>query len=553
MDANTLRLLIVEDSDDDLLLIKATLEQAGYRVVHRQARNEAEMREALGQPWDFVISDHGLPGFDSLVALDLARRYQPDTPFIIVSGYIDETLAIQSMRRGSRDYVFKDRLERLVVVIDRELRNRRGNTHDLLTGLINRNSFHERLVMQLAENGEHRPMGLVMLDIDRFRTINEGLGYARADRLLALAGERLLRYARGNLVARLGGDEFALIIPDVATVEELERCAGHIHALFREPFTVDGHPLRITTSVGASLLYQDAAGVSDLQTNAERAMYHAKNRGGDQYCCFQAEMATSALEAIRIEHDLHGALRKGELHVEYQPQISVETRRVVGVEALLRWHHPDLGLIAPARFIPVAEASGLIVDIGRWVLRQACRQAAAWQAAGMTPLRMAVNLSARQFRDSNVVGDVRDVLDETGLAPGLLELEITEGTLMESTVDSIQVLDSLRQLGVQIAVDDFGTGYSSLAYLKRFPIDALKIDRGFIADMDSQGDGFALVHAIVGLGQTLGLRTVAEGVEQTRQYQGLQQLGCDEAQGFLFARPARAQVMEPWLHSTLAS
>lgn len=548
--SDSLRILIVEDSTADLQLLTRTLEAAGYVVEYQQVQTAAAMRRALLQhPWDFVVSDHSLPEFDALGALELTREYQPAAPFIIVSGDIDEAMAIDAMRRGSCDYVFKDRLERLVVVIERELRSSRGNTHDVLTGLLNRYGFRQVLEKHVGGREHEAEIALVMLDVDRFRTINQGLGYAHADELLQQIAMRLRRHLPQALVARLNGDEFAVLLSGVSDTDVAESGMRRCFGLFREPFVIGGQPLRITASLGCSVLRRDARGLCDLITNAERAMYHAKNRGGDAHCMFRPEMANSALEAIRIENDLHDALRRGELHIEYQPQVNVGSRAVIGVEALLRWTHPVLGELNPAQFIPVAESSGLIVEIGRWVLRQTCVHAARWHRSDLGPVRVAVNLSARQFREGDLVQEVMDALQDSGLAPSLLELEITEGTLMENTLHSKHVLEALRGLGVQIAIDDFGTGYSSLGYLKRFPLDALKIDRSFVMGLSEDDDHDTLVEAIVGLAHNLGLRTVAEGVEHESQFARLRQLGCREAQGYLLGRPMASEAIESLLRA----
>ncbi len=414
-------------------------------------------------------------------------------------------------------------------------------THDPLTGLPNRFSFEQRLCAALERARDSgKVLAVLIFDLDRFKTINDTLGHQAGDALLKAVAERLgERTRQSDLLARLGGDEFALILEKLRSPEVATRVAQSLLAILAEPFVIGERELFVTASIGVSLYPEDGEDASTLLSNVDSAMYQAKAQGKNRFHSFLPGLNAEAARRLELETHLRRALERQELHLHYQPKVSLPDQRLVGFEALLRWRHADLGHVSPADFIPIAEESGLIVEIGRWVLQAACKQARCWQRSGRS-VPVAVNVSALQFSRSDFVAAVKDALTESGLEPRLLELELTESTVMSDTELGAKRLAELRALGVRVALDDFGTGYCSMAYLRRLPFDTLKIDRSFIRDMLSEDQGGALVEAIVRLAHSLRLEVVAEGVESEAQLSLLQRFGCDTAQGFYFARPLPA-------------
>ncbi|MGE5027472.1 MAG: putative bifunctional diguanylate cyclase/phosphodiesterase [Betaproteobacteria bacterium] len=415
--------------------------------------------------------------------------------------------------------------------------------YDTLTGLPNRSLFRDRLDHAMSRSARNSEMVAVMLlDIDNFKSINDTLGHDLGDQLLQETSERLQHCVlEDDTLARLGGDEFAIILEGLAEIDEVAQVAQKILDDFVRPFALSGHEIYVTPSLGVTIYPLDGEDSESLIKNADTAMYRAKEHGRNNYRFYTADMNKLAVERFALEGKLRRALERGEFVLHYQPQVDIRSGRVVGVEALLRWNHPERGLVPPNEFIPLLEENHLIVSVGEWVLRTACAQSRAWQEAGLPPLRMGVNLSARQFRQENLVEMVEAILLETRISPKLLELELTEGMLMESTKATSATLDRLKENGVQIAIDDFGTGYSSLSYLKRFPIDRLKIDRSFVRDVIADANDAAIVVAIISLGRSLGLNVIAEGVEAKDQLDFLDVQKCDEYQGYHFSRPLPAE------------
>ncbi|MBN8443780.1 MAG: EAL domain-containing protein [Dechloromonas sp.] len=415
--------------------------------------------------------------------------------------------------------------------------------YDPLTGLPNRRLLDDRLQVELAHASRHqRKVAVIFVDLDRFKRINDSLGHEVGDQLLVEVASRLRHCLRDDdTVARMGGDEFVVVMSDLDGPDGALHAASRMTAALRSPITVDGRELVVTCSIGISLYPDDGKDSSTLIKNADVAMYRAKAEGRNAFQLYQPAMNARSLEHLALEAALHHALPAGELFLHYQPVISVDDRRIVAAEALLRWRHPNLGVVSPADFIPIAEETGLIVPIGEWVLRTACTQHRIWRESGRVPIRMMVNISARQFRDEGFVDMVRCVLHETAMAPHLLTLELTESILMDDTQQAISLLEELRMLGLRVALDDFGTGYSSLGYLKRFPIDELKIDRLFVRDIDRNPRDAALAAAIISIGHSLGLRVVGEGVETASQFDMLTTHGCDLVQGYHFSLPVAAE------------
>ena len=423
----------------------------------------------------------------------------------------------------------------------------RGALYDPTTGLPNRELLADRIAHALAG---HRPddgasIGVILLDLDRFKVVNETLGHVAGDRLLMAVGQRLVNSLRpGDTVARFGGDEFALVLDPVADAAEAHRIAERIAQELREPFPLNGRDWFLTASIGIALAAPGRGSPDDLLREAEIAMVRAKGNAGQRHFLFEPSMSDQSLERLDLENDLRRALDREELRVHYQPIVWLVSGAVVGFEALVRWQHPTRGLVPPLAFIPMAEETGLIVPLGRWVLDAACRQAAVWNATrtgkGTPPLFVSVNLSARQFTQTDLVEDVRQTLASTGLEADALELEITESVLMDQSEAGIRALRDLRGLGVRLVLDDFGTGYSSLAYLKHLPLDTIKIDRTFVAGIEEPADR-SIVDAVIALAHGLGIGVVAEGIETDEQADRLRELGCDLGQGYLFSRPVPAE------------
>lgn len=419
-----------------------------------------------------------------------------------------------------------------------QMRLQRLAYFDSLTGLPNRAMFIERLreAMERAERDE-RLVALMLLDLDRFKAINDTLGHFVGDRLLGEVAARLATCVRGgDIVARLGGDEFTVLLPDARHVQDAAIVARKILQRFAEPVVIDGHELHISLSIGISV-YPFHDDIADLFRDADTAMYHAKEQGGNRFEFGNAEIYRADAERLQLEGDLRYAVERNELRVYYQPQVDAESGRVIGAEALLRWQHPERGLVSPTQFIPIAEETGLIISIGEWVVRQVCRQLSTWRAAGLCPVRVGINVSAKQLRQSGFVETVRGALMQAGIEPELIQLELTENILIENQPTTVAMLNELHASGIALALDDFGTGYSSLSYLKRFPIDEVKIDRSFIGEIAQDPENAAIVTAILAMTHSLGLRTVAEGVEVQTQLDFLRARGCQVAQGYLTGKP----------------
>jgi diguanylate cyclase (GGDEF)-like protein len=404
-------------------------------------------------------------------------------------------------------------------------------THDALTGLANRVLFAERLEKAIAEQ---RPFAVCVLDLDRFKVINDSLGHGAGDSLLKLVGRRLLSTTRSDdAIARASGDEFLLLLHDLGAREDVEKLAMRWMNALSEPYRILGTELHISPSIGIARYPIDAVDGEELLARADEAMYQAKQAGRNMYRFFDNEVMGYSRERLVIEANLRQAISQSQFRLHYQPKIDIGSGMTRSVEALLRWQHPQRGLMSPSAFITIAEDTGLILPIGEWVVREACRQARAWQDEGLPFLRVAVNVSPTQFRQSGFPNMVREALQTYSLDPSCLEIELTEATLMSNAERSVAMLEQLSRLGVLVAIDDFGTGYSSMTYLQRFPIDKLKIDRSFIRDLDSNPDDASIVRAIISLAHGLRLKVVAEGVESEAQLDILRRMGCDQYQGFL--------------------
>jgi diguanylate cyclase (GGDEF)-like protein len=405
--------------------------------------------------------------------------------------------------------------------------------HDALTGLPNRTQFSDRLAAAVRER---RPFAVAVLDLDRFKVINDSLGQGAGDALLKLVAQRLGSTMRSkDAVARAGGDEFLLLLHGVEAREEIAKFAMRWMEVLSDPYRIQGTELHVSPSIGIARYPVDAANGHELLARADEAMYHAKQSGRNMFCFFDSEVTSFSRERLVLESELRQAVAASQLHLHYQPRVEIAGGEVRSVEALLRWQHPTRGWVMPSEFIAIAEDTGLILPIGDWVIREACRQARLWQLEGLPPLRVAVNVSPMQFRQPNFVDGVRKALETNALGAAYLEIELTEATLMINAEKSVAMLEQLSRLGVVVAMDDFGTGYSSMSYLQRFPIDKLKIDISFIRNLSSNPADVSIVGAIISLAHGLLLKVVAEGVETPEQLALLKQMGCDQYQGFLYS------------------
>lgn len=556
-----MRVLIVEDCPDDAELLCAELAQCGEHIVCRRVDSEPDMRAALGEEdWDIVISDHTMPGFSSEAALDTLKASGKDIPFIIYSGEISEQTAVSAMRAGVHDFVRKGQAARLVPLVQRELRNAetrnakkaaesrlyRLSHYDTLTGLANRELFCEEAGRIVAGAAEAAGSFLVcLLSLDRFGEVNHAVGFREGDGIIKQVAERLKsRIMPGGMLARLDGDHFAVLSGRLHGASAIRHFADAVTGCFTAPFEGGNAEVYLTCSLGIASFPDDGADVAVLLVNAEAAAAVAKRVAGNSYRRYVAELAQTSARRVGLERALRHAVERDELVLHYQPMVALATERVVGAEALVRWRHPDYGLLVPDTFIPIADETGLIVEIGAVVLMKACRQVRAWHDQGFTDMRMSINVSPAQFDEKTLLPHVDEALRATGVDPRALDIEITESVLMRDVEGTVAMLRALKDRGMTISIDDFGTGYSSLSYLRRFPIDTLKIDRSFVRDAVGNRDGHAIVCAIVALARRLQLCIVAEGVETQAQAELLRRERCDFAQGHYYGKAVSAGVFQ---------
>ncbi|WP_306478441.1 bifunctional diguanylate cyclase/phosphodiesterase [Methyloversatilis sp.] len=558
----TIKVLMVEDNEDDVFLLNAQLSARGLETYSERVDSAHELARALEErEWDLVISDHAMPGFDSASALEVLRRSGRDIPFIIYSGKISDHMAFSAMRNGVADYVQKGNIARLVPVIERELRGvetRRAvqtadaRIHalaffDTLSALPNQTLLRAQIDDWLdtaRRSTEARHATLMVVDIDRFLRINTSFGYDAGNVVLREVVSRLIeRAGEGAMIARLSGDRFCVFAPSCTTRDDARVFAHRLLEAFASPVIKDGLELFLTASLGVAMTPEDGSEAQSLIMNAEAAMSSAKRAGGNGLSFYAHEMSASSAEKLVLEMHLRHSVQRGELFLNYQPILNGVTGRTSGVEALLRWRHPQRGIIPPDRFIPLADESGLIVEIGAWVMREACLQGRKWHEQGMQDLSMSVNVSAVQFAQPRLLETVRTTLEDTGFPAEKLVLEITESVLMKDAETTIGMLKALKNMGVRISMDDFGTGYSSLSYLKRFPIDIVKIDKSFVRDINDDEDDAAIIRVIISLARSLRLTTVAEGVETPEQLGFLRREQCDRFQGYFFSRPVEADLL----------
>lgn len=673
-----LKVLLVEDSDSDAGLVMRSLRRGGFDASYERVEIAPDMAKALeSDGWDIVISDYNLPEFDAPGALAVLKASKRDLPFIVVSGNIGEDSAVSLMKSGAHDYILKDSLSRLPLVVKRELTEaetrrqlKQSEAHlrlaaqvfessreaivitdaerrivsanrafteitghafedvraqsiavlnssgedlellraiwsqvaekgfwqgevttkrklgtdypirlsvtavsddagapqnyvlvasditehkqaverinylahfDVLTDLPNRVALHARVAQILAQaknTGTH--VSILFVDLDRFKAINDSLGHHAGDAVLKGVAARLKLCMRAaDVVSRLGGDEFVVVLPQT-NEDGAKEVANKIREALSVPYVFDGQNLTVTPTIGISVYPDDGDDADTLIRNADSALYHAKDSGRNNYLFFTQRMNLAAIERMVLENGMRTAIDRNEFVLYYQPQIDIMTGRLVGTEALIRWQHPERGLLPPSRFIPLAEESDLIVAMGDWVIREACRQNAAWHKAGLTQIPVSVNLSARQLLNRALSKNILDILADTGLSARYLELELTETMLMDNAGTPVNVIAELAGHGVTFAIDDFGTGYSNLGYLQRFPLHRLKIDQSFIRGVTTNHGDAAIVRAVLGLARNLGLKVLAEGVEKIEQLEFLRAEGCQEVQGYLIGKPVPA-------------
>ena len=539
------------NSIGDAVMTTDTLGNVTYLNAEAEGLTGWTRSEAFARPLAdvFDVTD-GLTGQHaqdpSRLAIEHNKKVRLKGNYILVGREGNETAIEHSAapihdRQGNilgAVIVFRD----VVVSRERRLQMLHLAEHDALTDLPNRLLLNDRLARSIALARRYgRRLAVLFLDCDRFKHINDTLGHAIGDQVLRSVAKRLTTCVReSDTVSRHGGDEFLVLLSELDHPEDAEAIAQKIVSSVAEPHLIAGHELQLTASVGIALYPEDGQDAQSLIMRADTAMYYAKNTGRNRVGFYKADMEAPAIKRSSIESELRNALDKNELELFYQPTIDLETGVISGAEALMRWRHPERGIIPPDQFIPAAEASGLIVPMGRWALREACRQAKAWQDAGLPPIPIAVNVSALQFRTAGFLDDIKRFLAESALPPQYLELELTESALMVDSASTTSLLEVLKQSGIMLKVDDFGTGPSSLSYLQRCPVDVLKIDQSFVADIDMKFESAPLVRAVIAMGKSLGCRVVAEGVETKQQFAYLRAENCDEGQGYHFSPPVNA-------------
>lgn len=593
---------ILNAADDDASLSRAesilfgeshpaTLQPAFQLEFAAQGEHGVQLAHAAlvsGQPFAMAFIDMRMPpGWDGLETIEQLWRVDPDVQVVICSAHSDYDWADFVTRLGHSDKllvlkkpfepievlqcasaltykwqqerVIRRHVESLELVVAKrteglEAANRQLRhlaTHDALTGLPNRVLLDDRLVQAIAHaDRDQRQFAVVVIDLDRFKLVNDSLGHRAGDDLLSEVARRLSRVVTSiDTVARVGGDEFVMVLNPAHDRRGVERVAASAIAALQTPVRVCGVDIHTSPSIGIAFYPEDGTAADVLVAHADAAMYCAKQRGRNNFQYFSPGMDVTTRERVKLESELHAALAADQFELHYQPKVDAASGLVHSAEALIRWHHPERGLVQPDMFIPLAEECGLITAIGDWVVHEACRQAKAWQARGLPPLRIAVNVAASQFRQGNLLETIRHALDVVQLEPHYLELELTESAVMTDPEQSAGILEQLSQMGVLVSVDDFGTGYSSMSYLRRFPIDKLKIDRGFVKDLLTRADDASIVQAIISLAHSLQLKVVAEGVESGEQLSRLKSMGCDQYQGYHFSPPIPAEAFEQLLQS----
>jgi len=552
--------LLVEDNLIDAQLVRRLLRRvtaAYYRITHVRTLNDAVLSAEEMTP-DVILADLNLPDSRGTQTVSSLQTSYPDIPLVIVSSWEDEAISLRSVKAGAQDYLVKGHIDganlhrviRYAVERKRtELELVRLAHYDQLTALPNRTLLRERVEHALARAMRAGTgVATLVLDMDRFKEINDMLGHDVGDKLLVEVAQRIRGAVRDqDTVARLGGDEFAVVLEGVSEAREVLPVIERIIDSLADLTSVRGHEVNSSTSVGIAMYPENGSNLSELLRAADLAMYQAKSSGRGRYRFFADAMQEEAQSRHALEWALRRAAERQEFRLVYQPQICLRTGGILGVEALLRWMHPARGLLTPFHFINGLEEFGLINEVGEWVIHTACEQVRQWHSMDFEPMRIGVNVSAQQLEDPMLIDKIRSALSDTNLPPELLELELTESSLMTDPAQAGALLREIRDVGVRIAIDDFGTGYSSLTYLHDFPLNALKIDRNFVQSVEANERGGPIANMIVGLGKNLGLDVIAEGVETKGQLEYLRRQGCDVAQGYFYARPESPDDLTPWI------
>jgi diguanylate cyclase (GGDEF)-like protein len=547
-----MKILLVEDDSDDAELLRATLLQHNGSVAIARTSALKDAVSALdSERFDVVLLDLNLP--DGRGAECVAKIQEADAfvPIVVLSGQGDEDYAVEILNRGVQDYLVKWEGDGRVILrairyaIERKRAEVKLNylaRYDSLTRVPNRQYLRDQLAQATTRAVRRgRTMALLVLDLDRFKVVNETLGHEAGDMLLRDVVQRLARSVRdGDVLARLGGDEFAVLLEDIEGPLEVEGVARSLGGAFVEPFDAGGRQIRVTASIGITVCPADGTDPIALLNNAGIAMQQAKESGRNTFKFFTPSMHEAILSHHRIETDLREAIARGQFTLLYQPQLRLADHRIDAVEALLRWNHPERGLLGPSDFVNAAEESGQIVPLGAWVIEEVCSQLKRWEEAGVPLPRVAINVAAVQFRQPGFHDSVRAALESHAIDPSLIELELTEHSLMEDTAGTKECLYALKNIGVRLAIDDFGAGYSCLSYLRKFPLDVLKIDRSFVSDLDTSVDAQVICSAILSIAHRLSLDAVAEGIESEQQLAFLTRHDCLYGQGFYFSAPIEA-------------
>ena len=564
-----IKILLVEDDlfyEDYLSEILLGEAKGSYELSH-VVRVQEGIKYIEKDKVDVILLDMNLPDGNGLDTICEVQRQAPSTPIIVLTEYDDNELASQALQSGAQDYLVKDHIDRstlersiryaiernrLIEQLEQSKRLERHLAyHDALTKLPNRHLFHDRLQQALAQSQRSGKLtALLFLDLDGFKRINDTLGQGIRDKLLKSVAKRLkISVRQVDTIARFGGDEFTIVLLEINDAQDAKKVARKILKVISRPYKIDDHELFVTASIGISIYPGDGADIENLIRKADIAMYRAKGQGKDNYQLYNLSMDAKFSERLTLENSLRKAVENNELVAYYQPQVDLRTGRITGVEALVRWQHPKLGLVPPDNFIPLAEETGVILEIDEWMMKTACQQIKSWEKEGIANIRVAVNLSTRQFRQKNLTETVAQILKDSAVQPENLCLEITENEVMQNIETTVEILQALKKMGVFLSLDDFGTGYSSLSYLKRFPIDILKVDRAFVNGIPSDRDDTAISTAIVVLAHSMELKVIAEGVEESEQVAFLQSLQCDEIQGFYFSRPLEGEKITEMLKS----
>ncbi len=557
-----LHTLIVEDSENDALLLVRALREGGYEPEFARVDTREAMRAELGRKnWDIVFADFTMPRFNAFEALQLLHETEIDLPFIIVSGTIGEDRAVQAMKAGAHDYILKDNMKRLLPAVERELREARNRRerkqaeqtihrmafYDMLTDLPNRGNFRNQ-AQQAIQAGirEERLVAMLMMDLRRFKEVNDTLGHRCGDQLLQQVGARLRAAMFPNdSVARLGGDEFGILLPRMAAMDDIEIVARKILNTLEAPFVIEGIPIVVETSLGAVVAPEHGTDADILLQHADVAMYLARETGAS-YALYDPARDPHNPRRLALMAELRHAIENNQLQLHYQPKIEFATGGTIGAEALLRWRHPKTGVIPPDQFIRFAENTGLIRPLTDWVLSAGMRQCSSLLSNGAMQ-HVAFNVSARSLHDLRFPNMVDKLLKASGFPPEKLMLEVTESAFMVDLQRTVETLAVLNHMGIQISIDDFGTGFSSLNYIKKLPVNEIKIDKSFVIDMSSNENDLSIVRSIIDLGHNLGLKVVAEGVETKETLDLLGTFGCDQAQGFFIGKPRPYEQLQDWL------